>query len=227
MAEFTELVATAIANAENQTELRASRARIVAASDLARRRIERDLHDGVQQRVVSLALGLRAAESRIPSGLAEAREELTHVASGLDGLQEDLREISRGIHPAILAEGGLGPALRMLARRSPIPVDVDVGVAGRLPDRLEVAAYYAVSEALTNAAKHSQATSVRVDVETRDSTLHLSVRDDGIGGAHRAGGSGLIGLRDRVEALGGALSCEVRAAKRRRSRSSSRSSTAD
>jgi signal transduction histidine kinase len=206
MAEFTELVATAIANAENQTELRASRARIVAASDLARRRIERDLHDGVQQRVVSLALGLRAAESRIPSGLAEAREELTHVASGLDGLLEDLREISRGIHPAILAEGGLGPALRTLARRSPIPVDVDVGVAGRLPDRLEVAAYYAVSEALTNAAKHSQATSVRVDVETRDSTLHLSVRDDGIGGAHRAGGSGLIGLRDRVEALGGALS---------------------
>jgi signal transduction histidine kinase len=206
MAEFTELVATAIANAENQTELRASRARIVAASDLARRRIERDLHDGVQQRVVSLALGLRAAESRIPAGLAEVREELTHVASGLDGLLEDLREISRGIHPAILAEGGLGPALRTLARRSPIPVDVDVGVAGRLPDRLEVAAYYAVSEALTNAAKHSQATSVRVDVETRDSTLHLSVRDDGIGGAHRAGGSGLIGLRDRVEALGGALS---------------------
>jgi GAF domain-containing protein len=108
MAEFTELVATAIANAENQTELRASRARIVAASDLARRRIERDLHDGAQQRVVSLALGLRAAESRIPSGLAEAREELTHVASGLDGLQEDLREISRGIHPAILAEVASG-----------------------------------------------------------------------------------------------------------------------
>jgi signal transduction histidine kinase len=206
MAEFTELVVTAIANAENQAELRASRARIVAASDLARQRIERDLHDGVQQRVVSLALALRAAMSRIPPGLDGVEEELADVASGLDGLLEDLREISRGIHPAILAEGGLRPALKTLARRSSIPVDLEVAVEGRLPERFEVAAYYVVSEALTNAAKHSQATVVHVDVEARDGALRLAVRDDGIGGADRGGGSGLVGLRDRVEALGGALS---------------------
>jgi signal transduction histidine kinase len=205
MAEFTELVATAIANAENQAELRASRARIVAASDLTRRRLERDLHDGVQQRLVSLALELRAAAAALPSGLDEVEEELAQVASGLAGVLDDLREISRGIHPAILAEGGLGPALKTLGRRSPIPVDVDVRVDGRLPDRFEVAAYYAVSEVLTNAAKHSQASVVRVDVGTRNGTLHLSVRDDGIGGADPGGGTGLVGLRDRVEALGGVL----------------------
>jgi signal transduction histidine kinase len=207
MAEFTELVATAIANAENQDELRASRARIVAASDLTRRRIERDLHDGVQQRLVSLALGLRSAASRIPPGLDDVlEEELAEVASGLGGVQDDLREISRGIHPAILAEGGLGPALKTLARRSPIPVELEVRVDGRLPDRFEVAAYYAVSEVLTNAAKHSQASVVRVDVGTHDGLLDVSVRDDGIGGADLAGGSGLVGLRDRVETLGGELS---------------------
>jgi signal transduction histidine kinase len=210
MAEFTELVATAIANAQNQAELRASRARIVAASDLTRRRIERDLHDGVQQRLVSLTLGLRAAASGIPAGLDDIEEEIAQVASGLGGVQEDLREISRGIHPAILAEGGLGPALKTLARRSPIPVELEVQVDGRLPEAIEVAAYYAVSEMLTNAAKHSQASVVRVDVETRDGTLYLSVRDDGIGGADPAGGSGLVGLRDRVEALGGALTLRSR-----------------
>jgi signal transduction histidine kinase len=160
----------------------------------------------VQQRVVSLALALRAAMSRIPPGLDGVEEELADVASGLDGLLEDLREISRGIHPAILAEGGLRPALKTLARRSSIPVDLEVAVEGRLPERFEVAAYYVVSEALTNAAKHSQATVVHVDVEARDGALRLAVRDDGIGGAGRGGGSGLVGLRDRVEALGGALS---------------------
>jgi signal transduction histidine kinase len=205
MSEFTELVATAIANAQNQAELRASRARIVAASDLTRRRIERDLHDGVQQRLVSLTLGLRAAASGIPAGLDDIEDELAQVASGLGGVQDDLREISRGIHPAILAEGGVEPALKTLARRSPIPVELDVRVDGRLPETLEVAAYYLVSEMLTNAAKHSQASVVRVDVAAHDDTLHLSVRDDGIGGADPAGGSGLVGLRDRVEALGGAL----------------------
>jgi signal transduction histidine kinase len=206
LAEFTELVATAIANAESQEQLRASRARIVAASDQTRRRIERDLHDGVQQRLVSLALGLRAAEARIPEGLQDVEDELGQVVAGLGGVLEDLREISRGIHPAILAEGGLGPALKTLARRSAIPVDLDVQVPDRLPDRFEVAAYYSVSEVLTNAAKHSQASVVRVDVATRDGTLHVSLRDDGVGGADPAGGSGLIGLRDRVEALGGSLS---------------------
>jgi signal transduction histidine kinase len=206
MAEFTELVATAIANAENQDELRASRARIVAASDLTRRQLERDLHDGVQQRLVSLALGLRAAASEMPAGLDEVEEELEQVASGLGGVLDDLREISRGIHPAILAEGGLGPALKTLARRSPIPVDLDLQVDSRLPDRFEVAAYYSVSEVVTNAAKHSRASVVRVEVAARDGALQVSVRDDGIGGADFADGSGLVGLRDRVEALGGALS---------------------
>jgi signal transduction histidine kinase len=206
MAEFTELVATAIANAESQEVLRASRARIVAASDQTRRRIERDLHDGVQQRLVSLTLALRAAESGIPDGLDELVEELSQVAAGLGGVLEDLREISRGIHPAILAEGGLAPALKTLARRSAIPVDLDVQVPGRLPDRFEVATYYSVSEVLTNAAKHSEASVVRVDVLTRDGTLRVSLRDDGVGGADPTGGSGLVGLRDRVEALGGSLS---------------------
>jgi signal transduction histidine kinase len=205
MAEFTELVATAIANAENQDELRASRARIVAAADLTRRQIERDLHDGVQQRLVSLALELRAAASEIPAGLNDVEKELAQVAAGFGGVLDDLREISRGIHPAILAEGGLGSALKTLARRSPIPVELDVQVDERLPDRFEVAAYYSLSEVLTNAAKHSQASVVRVEVATRDGTLHLSVRDDGIGGANLTGGSGLVGLKDRVEALGGSL----------------------
>jgi signal transduction histidine kinase len=206
MAEFTELVATAIANAENEEELRASRARIVAASDQTRRQIERDLHDGVQQRLVSLALGLRAASAGIPDRLDEVEEELGQVAAGLGGVVEDLREISRGIHPAILAQGGLEPALKTLARRSAVPVELDLRVHGRLPDRFEVATYYSVSEVLTNAAKHSQASVVRVGVETRDGALHVSVRDDGVGGADPAAGSGLVGLRDRVEALGGALS---------------------
>jgi signal transduction histidine kinase len=206
MAEFTELVATAIANAENQEELRASRARIVAASDLTRRRIERDLHDGVQQRLVSLTLALRAAESGIPTGLEDVEQELGQVAAGLGGVLEDLREISRGIHPAILAEGGLAPALKTLARRSSIPVELEVQVPGRLPDRFEVATYYSVSEVLTNAAKHSQASVVHVDVETRDGALYVATRDDGVGGADPTGGSGLVGLRDRVEALGGTLS---------------------
>jgi signal transduction histidine kinase len=205
MAEFTELVATAIANAENQDELRASRARIVAAADLTRRQIERDLHDGVQQRLVSLALELRAAASEIPAGLNDVEKELAQVAAVFGGVLDDLREISRGIHPAILAEGGLGSALKTLARRSPIPVELDVQVDERLPDRFEVAAYYSLSEVLTNAAKHSQASVVRVEVATRDGTLHLSVRDDGIGGANLTGGSGLVGLKDRVEALGGSL----------------------
>jgi len=206
MAEFTELVATAIANAESQAELRASRARIVAASDLTRRRIERDLHDGVQQRLVSLALGLRAATSEMPSGLDEVEKELTNVASGLGGVLDDLREVSRGIHPAILGQGGIGPALRTLAQRSKIPVELDVRVEGRLPEPVEVAAYYVVSEALTNAAKHARASNVSVAVEVHGSVLRVVVRDDGDGGADPNRGSGLLGLKDRAEAIGGRIS---------------------
>jgi signal transduction histidine kinase len=208
MAEFTALVATAIANGESQAEVQASRARIIAASDLTRRRIERDLHDGVQQRLVSLALGLRAVTSDIPFGLDDVEEELERVASGLGGVLDDLREVSRGIHPAILAEGGLGPALKTLAHRSPIPVELDVRADGRLPEHVEVTAYYVVSEALTNAAKHAQASKVQVELEVRERVLRVDVRDDGLGGADPAGGSGLLGLKDRAEAIGGRISLE-------------------
>jgi signal transduction histidine kinase len=205
LAEFTDLVATAIANAESRAELAASRARIVAASDDARRRIERDLHDGAQQRLVSLGLELRAAEQRAPAEIEELKGGLHRAATEIDRLLEDLREISRGIHPAILSEAGLGPALKTLARRASIPVEVDVRAATRLPDPLEAAVYYVASEALTNAAKHAQAALVRVVLEERGGALRLSVRDDGIGGADPGKGSGLIGLYDRVEALGGSI----------------------
>jgi signal transduction histidine kinase len=206
--EFTELVATAIANAESRAELAASRARIVAASDQTRRRIERDLHDGAQQRLVSLALSLRGAASAVPPELHEVQTELAGVRSGLDGVLEDLREISRGIHPAILSEGGLGPALRTLARRSSVPVVLEVDAEQRLPERIEVAAYYVVSEALTNAAKHASAAAVHVDVAMNGDELRLAIRDDGVGGADPARGSGLIGLKDRVEAMGGTIVVE-------------------
>jgi PAS domain S-box-containing protein len=203
--EFTELAATAIANAENRSELAASRARIVAASDDTRRRIERDLHDGTQQRLVSLGLALRLAESNVPGELEETRSTIEGVASALNQVIDELREISRGIHPAILSEGGLGPALRTVARRSAIPVKLGVVIEHRLPEAIEVAAYYVVSEALTNATKHANATRLDVEAAVRGNSLRLSIRDDGVGGADPARGSGLIGLRDRVEALGGSI----------------------
>ncbi len=203
--EFTELVATAITNAETRAELTESRARIVATGDEARRRLERDLHDGAQQRLVSLALEIRAVEATPQRPPHELQEELARIREGLLGVLDDLREISRGIHPSILSEGGLGPALKTLARRCAVPVELDVRGDRRLPDQVEVAAYYFVSEALTNAVKHAQATVVNVDVETDDKVARLCVRDDGIGGANLGRGSGLVGLRDRVEALGGKI----------------------
>ncbi|MCU1451733.1 MAG: domain S-box [Acidimicrobiales bacterium] len=203
VAEFTELVATAIANADSRAELSASRARVVAAADDARRRIERDLHDGAQQRLVSLGLELRTAEDTVPPELELLKARLSSAASGLADVIQDLQEISRGIHPAILSKGGLGPALRTLARRSPVPVEIDSFADGRLPERVETAAYYVVSEALTNAAKHARASVVHVAFDVQHSVAQLSVRDDGVGGAEPAAGTGLIGLRDRVEALGG------------------------
>jgi signal transduction histidine kinase/uncharacterized protein YoaH (UPF0181 family) len=208
LAKFTQLLGTAIANAESRTALEASRARIVATADATRRRIERDLHDGAQQQLLSLALEVRAAQAGAPPELAEHRAELAHVAEGLTVVLDGLREIALGIHPAILAEGGLGPALKTLAHRSPIPVELEVQAVGRLPEPVEVAAYYVVSEALTNAAKHAQASLVRVEVETRDGMLRVSVRDDGVGGADPLGGSGLLGLKDRAEAIGGRISLE-------------------
>jgi signal transduction histidine kinase len=203
--DFADLVATAIANAEAHTELTASRVRIVAAADDARRRIERDLHDGAQQRLVSLGLEMRSAEASVPPELHSFKEQISHLVTGLVGVSEDLQEISRGIHPAILSKGGLGPALKTLARRSAVPVELDVGVDRRLPDSVEVAAYYVVAEALTNVAKHAQASEVTVRVEAEGTNLHLLIRDDGIGGADTARGSGLTGLVDRVEALGGQM----------------------
>jgi PAS domain S-box-containing protein len=205
LACFTELLATAIAHAETGAALAASRARIVAAADETRRRIERDLHDGAQQRLVSLGLELRAAQAVVPPQLGELKGELSHVAETLTGVLGQLREIARGIHPAILTEGGLEPALKTLARGSPIPVELDVRTDRRLPERVEVAAYYVVSEALTNAAKHARASVVQVDVDATDSIVELVIRDDGVGGADPVQGSGLIGLNDRVDALGGTI----------------------
>ena len=210
LTQFTELLATAIANAESRAELDASRARIVATADATRRRIERDLHDGAQQQLVTLALELRAAEAAVPSELHELRAELSRVVEGQTTVLDELREIALGIHPAVLAEGGLAPALKTLARRSRIPVDLDVRAQGRLPEPVEVAAYYVVSEALTNAAKYSAASVVHVDVEARERILRVAVQDDGIGGADPARGSGLLGLKDRAEAIGGTISLESR-----------------
>jgi signal transduction histidine kinase len=208
LSDFTELVATAIANAESRAELDASRARIVATADETRRRIERDLHDGTQQQLVSLALELRAAYDAVPAEFHEHRATLARAVEVLTSVLEELREIARGIHPAILVEGGLGPALKTLSRRSAIPVELDVSAELQLPDGVEVAAYYIVSEALTNAAKYARASTVQVAVEARDQALRVSVRDDGEGGADPAGGSGLLGLKDRAEAMGGTMSLE-------------------
>jgi PAS domain S-box-containing protein len=203
--DFADLVATAIANAATRAELIASRARIVAAADDARRRLERDLHDGAQQRLVSLGLQTRLAEASVPPQLDALKSQLSRVVSGLTGVSTDLQEISRGIHPAILSKGGLGPALKTLARRCPVAVSLDLKIDRHLPDSVEVGAYYIVAEALTNTAKHSRASQVDVAAESEDDTLHLSIRDDGIGGAEFAKGSGLIGLKDRAEALGGRM----------------------
>jgi GAF domain-containing protein len=205
LAGFTELAGTAIANAEAQAALTASRARIVATADQTRRRIERDLHDGVQQRLVSLALRLREVQAAPPEA-GELAERLEGAVTEATDALEELREIARGLHPTVLAEGGLRPALRALARRSAVPVRLDIQVAGRLPEPVEIAAYYAVSEALTNAVKHARASAAEVEVTAGEGILHVRVRDDGRGGADFGHGSGLIGLRDRMEALGGRIS---------------------
>jgi len=189
----------------SRAELAASRARIVAAGDQTRRRIERDLHDGVQQRLVSLALDQRQAEAMVAADLPELRAQLSRVADGLAGAMEELQEISRGIHPAVLARGGLAAALRTLARRSAVPVLLEVRAETALPEPVEVAAYYIVSEALTNTAKHAHASVAHVSVEAHDGILRLSISDDGRGGADPGRGSGLIGLTDRVDALGGTI----------------------
>jgi signal transduction histidine kinase len=205
---FTELVATAIANTESQAQLTASRARIVAAADQTRQRIERDMHDGAQQRLVSLALRLQAAQAAVPPELGELGAELELAVEETTDALEELRELARGIHPAVLAEGGLPLALKTLARRCTVPVELDIRVGRRPPEPIEIATYYLVAEALTNTAKHADASTVHVQIDTTDGdgALRVSVRDNGRGGADPAGGSGLVGLKDRVEALGGRLS---------------------
>jgi signal transduction histidine kinase len=200
--KFTALLATAIANAESRAALDASRARIVATADATRRRIERDLHDGIQQWLVTLAL--RARKAATLSG-GDPRTELAAIADDLVAVTEELREIARGIHPAILTDAGLDDALKALARRSPIHVALDVRFDGRYDATIEATVYYVVAESITNAVKHAQASLVSVRGGVRDDAFELEIQDDGVGGADRSGGSGIIGLEDRVDTLGGTI----------------------
>jgi signal transduction histidine kinase len=191
-------------------EVRASRGRIVAAADAERRRIERDLHDGAQQRLVtlSLALGLEAARAD-----PAAADVLSGAQDDVEGALVELRELARGIHPALLRDEGLEAAVQALARRAPLPVTVHGTAGGRLSDPIELAAYFVVSEALTNVVKHASATEAAVLLEREAAALQVAVVDDGIGGARLTRGSGLAGLRDRLEALDATLTLESEAAR--------------
>jgi signal transduction histidine kinase len=207
LGQFAELVATAIGSMKSRLELIESRARIVQTADQTRRRFERDLHDGIQQRLVSISMDLRNVEQQLPAD-GESRARVSEIADSLVSALDGLRELSRGIHPAILSEGGLVPAARSLARRSPIPVRLNLPKPARHPDSVEVAAYYVMSEALANTAKYAQATAAEISITPIDDALVIVVTDDGIGGADITKGSGLIGLEDRVEALGGSFSVQ-------------------
>jgi signal transduction histidine kinase len=207
---FADLAAHSISNDQAQEELRASRARIVNAGDTARQRLERNLHDGAQQRLVSVSISLRVALARLAADPEQSRELLTAAADELTHALQDLRDLARGLHPAILSEHGLRPALEALTRRAPLPVTVDNEVAERLPAPVEAAAYYLVAESLTNVTKYAKATAVTVGVRCSDGFAHVEVTDDGIGGARVAEGSGIRGLADRVEALGGRLELDSR-----------------
>jgi signal transduction histidine kinase len=189
-------------------ELRASRARIVEAAQAERRRIERDLHDGTQQRLVSIAMTLGLADSRAERDPPAVKPLLDQARSQLTDTLEELRGLAQGIHPGILTERGLRAALEELAYGARLPLELDVALPERLPDRVEAAAYFVVSEALTNVSKHAEATAVRISVQRSDGRAVVEVADDGVGGADRAQGSGLRGLTDRVDALGGRLSVE-------------------
>lgn len=202
---FTELVALAIANSASRARLAASRTRAIALADETRRRIERELHAGAQQRLISMALELRAAESRVPPELHSHVEQWSRTAQGLIDAAEELRKMSANLHPAILDRAGLAPAVRAVTRRAGVPVKLSMHVHGRLPQRVEVAAYYVVSEALANAAKYARASVIEVGMRVVNDDLRLHVRDDGVGGADAARGSGLIALRDRVEAADGQI----------------------
>jgi signal transduction histidine kinase len=187
-----------------QGELGAAKARIIAAADHARCLLERNLHDGLQQRLLCLQLKARLAEASLPDGHHELRCELADIAEGLTEAMENIREISRGLHPAILSQCGLEPAVKALTRRSPVPVRLHADINGQLPDTVEIGAYYVISEALANAAKHAHATVVDVSIKKHGQSLDLAVRDNGVGGADTSG-SGLTGLADRVDALAGRM----------------------
>ncbi|MBV9310201.1 MAG: GAF domain-containing sensor histidine kinase [Solirubrobacterales bacterium] len=205
LADYTELVATAIVNAATRAELVASRARIVAASDEGRRRLERDLHDTIQQRLIALALDIQRVRGAAPSTATETRASLDRLEEELQSVLEEVQELSRGLHPALLSRGGLLLPLRALARRSPIPVELHVATDPRPPEPVEIAAYYTVSEAFTNAIKHSRAARITIEATSSSDALRVVVRDDGAGGATPGRGSGLAGMTDRVHALGGTL----------------------
>jgi PAS domain S-box-containing protein len=202
--QFAEVVALCLSSTEARAELAASRARIVAAGDAERRRLERNLHDGAQQRLVSLSLDLRMARSTV-SADSDTAALLDSASRELSDALEELRELARGIHPAVLTDQGLRAAIRALTARTPMPVDVAIELDRELPDQVEAALYYVAAEALTNVVKYARATSVQVTVATGDTSARVTVTDDGVGGADPAAGSGLRGLADRVEALGGRL----------------------
>ena len=208
LAAFANLVAISIANAESRAEVAASRARVVATADETRRRIERDLHDGPQQRLIAVQMELRSAERLVPPDSWVLGARLTRAVDDLHEVGAELQQLSRGLHPAVLSRGGLAPALGLLARRSPVSVELDVRIERRLPDWIEIATFYVVSEALSNAATHAPASVVRVQVEEEGSRIELFIRDDGVGGADPSRGSGLIGIKDRVESFGGQLEIE-------------------
>ncbi len=212
LAGFTALLAQALANSEAARELAASRHRLVEAGDAERRRLERNLHDGAQMRLVSVALSLALLERRAHQGRLPSAADLAGVRAELAGALEELRELARGLHPAVLADHGLRAALPALAARSSLCVDVDADV-DRAPEPVEVAAYFVASEALANAAKHGRATRAEVVARREDGDLRLTVSDDGVGGAELGGGAGtgLQGLADRVEALGGRFDLRSRA----------------
>jgi signal transduction histidine kinase len=204
MVDFIDLLVAAIANAESYAKLEASRARVLAAADATRRLIERDLHDGTQQRLVSLMLELRAIQTMVPPELEELKGRLSHTTQVLDEALEDVRGIARGLLPALLSRAGLDPAIKALARSSAVPVELRMSGHRHLAERFEVTLYHVVAEALTNADKHADASVVQLDLTVKD-TVWLSIRDDGKGGADPQRGSGLLNITDRVEALGGSL----------------------
>jgi signal transduction histidine kinase len=208
IAEFTDLVALALSSTDAYAQLTASRARIVEAGDAERRRLERNLHDGAQQRLVSLSLALRLARSRLDADPESARSLLEAASEELATALEELRELARGIHPAILTDRGLAPALEALANRSPVPVSIHSLPDERLPAQVEAAAYYVVSESLANVAKYAGASRVDVAIACQNGWALVEVVDNGSGGADPGRGSGLLGLADRVEALSGNLDVE-------------------